>query len=529
MFKNYCNSLIANWKENLYLLSLGAFLVALPTSIALISCTSVALLIVWIITGDFKTKWNRLIHNKNALLLMSIPVLYLTGLCFTHNFSLGIQEFNKSLYWFIFAFVLSSSPPVSQKTTCRLLGIYIGVVFIAATVAFCKLLFLDTVQFFDFRAVTWVDHIPFSYQIAFSVWLIIYFILYGKFSFIKKSLLILLIIFLIIILFSLKSFNGYIYFGAISLTALFVLMYNMKTKFLKYISLGLILLLVFLPILYVFQCVQKFYNTTEYQPDTIKQYTDEGNKYKHNFNEKMKENGNYVFLFLCEEELIPLWNTCSRRAYNSKTEKGYSLRSVIFRYMTSKGLTKDATGFAQLSEKDIENIENEIPNYIYAESKLGVYPRIYETIWEIDQYKITKSPNGKSFAQRIELVVLAGKIIKKNFWFGVGLGNNPEVYQEIIKETESKLAYNNIQSTHNQYFNYLVRFGFVGTLYILGVLFWVFLKERKNNLFLITIFFMSMLVANFGEANWETFIGLNYFAFFICFFMWIIPKEFLRE
>ncbi|MCL2167679.1 MAG: O-antigen ligase family protein [Lentimicrobiaceae bacterium] len=525
MFKRYCNSLITNWKENLYLLSLVAFLIALPTSIALISCTAVALLIVWIITGDYKTKWNRLIHNKSALLLISIPVIYLIGLCFTHNFSIGIQEFNKSLYWFIFAFVLSSSSPVSQKVTCRLLCIYIGSVAIAATVAFGKLIFLDTVQFFDFRAVTWVDHIPFSYQIAFSVWLIFYFILYGKLSLLKKTLLFLLITFLIIILFSLKSFNGYIYFGAISITALFLLMYKIKTKLLKFISLSLIVLMIFLPVFYIVHCVQKFYNTTEYQPDTIEKYTAEGNKYEHNFENKMKENGNYVGLFLCEEELIPLWNARSKRPYNDKTAFNYSLNSVIIRYMTSKGLTKDAAGFAQLSEKDIINIENELPNYIYAEKKWGVYPRIYETIWEIDQYRITKNPNGKSFAQRIELVVLAGKIIQKKFWFGVGLGNNPQVYQEIILETESNLTYSNIQSTHNQYFNYLVRFGFWGTLYILGVLFWVFFKERKNNPFLITIFFVSMLVANLGEANWETFIGLNYFAFFFCFLMWIVSKE----
>jgi len=232
-----------------------------------------------------------------------------------------------------------------------------------------------------------------------------------------------------------------------------------------------------------------------------------------------------VGLFICEKELIPLWNAHSKRPYNDKTSFNFSLNNIIIRYMTSKGLTKDAAGFAQLSETDILNIENELPNYIYAENKLGVYPRIYETIWEIDHYRMTNNPNGKSFAQRIELVFLAGKIIQKNFWFGVGLGNNPQIYQEIILETGSKLAYPNIQSAHNQYFNYLVRFGFIGTLYILGVLFWVFFKERKNNPFLITIFFVSMLVANFGEANWETFIGLNFFAFFICFFMWITPKN----
>jgi hypothetical protein len=239
----------------------------------------------------------------------------------------------------------------------------------------------------------------------------------------------------------------------------------------------------------------------------------------------MKENGNYVCLFLCEEELEPLWNARSEKKYKSKTSNGYSLSTVIIRYMTSKGLTKDAEGFAQLSQKDVENIEHENPNYIYAENKLSVYPRIYETIWEIDLYKIYNDPNGKTFSQRIEQALLAGNIIKNNILFGIGLGNSTLAYEKAIAETGSNLTPQTINSSHNQYLNYLFRFGLIGALYILCVLLWVFFKERKNNPFLLTIFFVSMLAANFGEANWETFIGLNFFAFFFCFLMWITPNS----
>jgi len=530
MLKKCCQSLISNWKENLYLFSLAAFLIALPTSIALISCTSVALLIVWILTGDYKTKWNRLIHNSSALLMMSIPLLYLIGLCFAHNFSLGLQEFNKSLYWFIFAFVLGSSSPISYKTTCRLLGIYILVVSVAAGIALLKLLLLDTIHFFDFRGVTWIDHIPFSYQIAFAIWLIFYFIYNGKFSRTQKSLLFFLIVFLIVTLFSLKSFSAYLYFGVMSFTALLMLAWQTKKKIHKFIYGGALIFIVIFPVLYVYHYIQKFYDTTEYHVDKIEKFTSSGNMYQHNFDNKTKENGNYTDLFLCEEELIPLWNAHSQKKYDSRTSNNYPFSSVIIRYMTSKGLTKDAEGFAQLSQKDIKNIENEIPNYIYAENKLSVYPRIYETIWEIDQYKISKNPNGKTLAQRIEQARLAiNHIINKHIWIGIGLGNSPLAYEKAILESGSKLAPQKTGSSHNQYLNYLIRFGILGTLYILGVLTWIFIKGRKNNPFLITIFFVSMLATNFGEANWETFIGLNYFAFFMGFLMWIAPKEFLKK
>ena len=197
--------------------------------------------------------------------------------------------------------------------------------------------------------------------------------------------------------------------------------------------------------------------------------------------------------------------------------------------MTSKGLTKDAEGFAQLSLKDIENIENEIPNYIYAENKLSVYPRIYETIWEMDQYKIGINPKGRTLGQRIDQAVLAIDIIKKHPLIGIGLGNSAQAYDEVIKQSSSNLGFQKTGSSHNQYLNYLIRFGILGAVFILSVLIYVFIKERKNNSFLLTIFFVSMLAANFGEANWETFIGLNFFIFFLCFLMWIAPKEVVAQ
>jgi hypothetical protein len=309
-----------------------------------------------------------------------------------------------------------------------------------------------------------------------------------------------------------------------SVTALFILIGQTKKKIYKFIFGSILIFITIFPVFYIYHSVKTFYNIIEYNAGDIKKYTLSGNAYQHNFNNKMKENGNYVTLFICQEELIPLWNARSSKQYDSRTSAGFPLSSVIIRYMTSKGLTKDAEGFAQLSQKDIENIENEIPNYIYAQNKVSIYPRIYETIWEIDQYKITRNPNGKTLAQRIEQALLAGRIIKKNIWTGIGLGNSALAYKEVILETDSKLTPLKTGSSHNQYLNYLIRFGILGTLYILGVLAWVFFKERKNNPFLITIFFVSMLFANFGEANWETFIGLNYFALFMGFLMWVVPK-----
>jgi len=523
VLRSYALMVLKNWKENLYLISLGAFLVALPTSIALISITSVALLVVWFLTGDYKTKWNRLLQNKSALLIMSIPIVYLIGLCFTNNTPSGLQELNKSLPWLIFAFVLGSSAPISYKATWRLLGVFIFAVSLAAGVALIKLSLLDTI--FNFRKAAWVDHIPFSYQTAFAIWLLLYFIFQKNCSAIQKTLLSLLIATLLIALLSLKSLNAFLYFGVMTFTALILLALKTKKRSIRLAYIFGIVLITVLPVYYVYTCVQKFYTKTEYNENEIDEFTANGNKYVHDFNSKFKENGNYIYLYICEKELIPLWNAHSKKQYTDVAPDGDTYGALVLRYMTSKGLRKDSAGFAQLSQKDIENIEKEIPNYIFAGSKFSIYPRIYETIWEIDRYIITKNPNNKSLAERIEQAILAIDIIKKHIWVGIGLGNNAKAYNDVILETGSKLEPQKTGWAHNQYLNYLIRFGVLGTLFILGVITYVFVKGRKNNPFLLTLFFVSMLVANFGEANWETFIGLNYFAFFFCFLMWITPKE----
>jgi len=513
--------LLKIWKKTLYFLALAVFLAALPTSISLITALAISLLSIWIITGDYKTKWKRLIQNKSAFLLMSIPVLYLIGLFFTNNFSIGFQEFNKSLYWFILALVLSSSPPIPSKIRTRLLGIFIMMVSVTVGIVLFRYFYLN----FDYRTAPLVDHIPFSCQVAFTIWLIFYFIIKEKISLIHKVLLSLLIVFLLFTLFSLKSFTAYIFFGVMSFTALCLLIWKIKNKLLKIGVSILAFFLIFLPTVYVYNCVRDFYNVTEYNVDEIELYTENGNKYEHHFEDKTKENGNYISLFICEDELIPLWNAHSKKQYDSKTSAGYPLSSVIIRYMTSKGLKKDAEGFAQLSQKDIENIENEFTNHIYADRKKIIYTRIYETIWELDVYKNTNNPNGKSLPMRIEQAKLAMEVIKKNIWFGVGLGNNAKAFDDVIVKTDSKLGHQKTGWTHNQYLNYLIRFGVIGTLYILGVLFYVFFAERKNSPFLLTILFVSILMANFGEANWETFVGVNFFAFFFCFLMWKTPKK----
>lgn len=535
--------LLVNWRYNIYILSLALFMIGLPLSNAIISLSTIFLLLVWIVTGDFKSKFSRLGHNKVSLLLMSVFLLYLIGFMFAKDQSLAIKELSKGLPWLVFGLILGSSQQISRKSTDRLILVYCLSVIISATIAFVRLTMADMIGLSNFRAATLVDHMPFSFQLSFVIWIIIYYAIrnhklqntdhaiinYGKNKIVIEIAITMLIVCLLAILLVIKSFNAYIYFGIMSFLGLILISNEAKHTIYKKLLISLSVIIIIVPLIYITFSIIDYYDVKEYNIETIDKKTSKNNLYVHNFANKSKENGNYTWLFVCEEELIPLWNENSEVKYDNYFQSGEPYRDIIIRYMTSKGFRKDADGYSQLTKQDIHNIECGMANCIYSNYTFSIYPRIYETIWEIDQYIITRNPNLKSLAQRIDLTILGIDIIKKHFWTGIGLGNYMYEYEVALKNSDSKLDKCYLGSTHNQYLSYMMRFGIFGTLYIMTVLIYTFIKYRKQHSFLFTIFFVSMLFANFGDANFETFIGSNFFFFFFCLFLWTIPRKALTE
>ena len=84
----------------------------------------------------------------------------------------------------------------------------------------------------------------------------------------------------------------------------------------------------------------------------------------------------------------------------------------------------------------------------------------------------------------------------------------------------SKLKVENYGPSHNQYLNYIVKFGFLGFIWIMFVLIYPIIKGKKYQNEMFVLFLVSMFISNFGDANWETHMGLPFFIFFYCLFLW---------
>ncbi|MGE0021441.1 MAG: O-antigen ligase family protein [Draconibacterium sp.] len=277
-----------------------------------------------------------------------------------------------------------------------------------------------------------------------------------------------------------------------------------------------------LPLIFVGKVVSDFYNFNDETPEFAEQRTLSGNPYSYDFNNIIRENGTLVYTFICEPELEKEWNKRSNINY-SDSINGFPLQSTLIRYMASKGLKKDSAGISFLTDDDIRLIEQGVTNYKFKNSRFSIYPRIYETIWELDYYFKTGDPNNKTLAQRIEFVKASVFLIKRNLFFGIGTGNWKIAYNEAYDEMQSKLLPEKRGPSHNQYLNYMVKFGLIDFFWIMFALIApVFLEKQQRNIVLI-LFLISIVAANFGDANLETHMGLSFFVLFYSLLLWNSP------
>jgi hypothetical protein len=296
------------------------------------------------------------------------------------------------------------------------------------------------------------------------------------------------------------------------------LIVQIKNKY-RTVLLSLVFGFLLIPVLYIFWVVYSFYDFEKIDKNTIEKTTSLGNYYLHDFENKAVENGHYTFLYICHDEMRNEWNKVSNIKYDDVRPNGYPLNDTLIRYLTSKGLRKDGVAIKSLTPQDIRNVEAGISNIIFQEKKYSLYPRIYQTVWEFYMYSETGNPSYQSFSQRIEFTKAALTIIKKNFWFGVGAGNWKEEFKKAYISNNSKLEEGLYASSHNQYLNYMVKFGFTGFLIIMFFIVYPVIKTKSYSDPLFLIFLVFLFFANFADSNFETHMGSSFFLFFYCLFV----------
>ncbi len=95
--------------QNIYLISCLCIAFFLPIA-RLVPMFIVVMFLNWLIEGDFKNKFRRILTNKFALLFISFYLLHIVGLIFTENMDSGLFDLQVKLSLLIFPLIIASKP-----------------------------------------------------------------------------------------------------------------------------------------------------------------------------------------------------------------------------------------------------------------------------------------------------------------------------------------------------------------------------------------------------------------------------------
>lgn len=506
--------------SNWFFIALVGFVIVLPLSQALVSIFGGIIFVIALFEDSWKNKIQRFKNHSPLLFIPAIFIIYLISSLFTGENGSGWYDIQKSLFFLVIPMAFIFGKEISNRQRRFVFYAFAFSIFISTIVALFRWEFIVETENFNVHKIGLISHIRFSFQLILIIWFFL-FLLQNNFTSFKISVktgISILIVYFLSFLFFQQSLTGIIAFAG-SLTFILILFIFKLNRILKIVFFVLLIAIVTIPILYVSQVVRAFYNVEKVDVNSVEKYTKAGNLYKHDFKSPMVENGNFVNIYVCEKEMREAWNKRAEIKYDSIGSNGYILSSTLIRYLTSKGLRKDAEGVKALTRQDIINVEGGIANVIYQSRKYSLYPRIYETVWEYYVYTHTGDANYQSFSQRIEFAKAAISIISENLWFGVGTGKWKAEFKKVYKENNPKLKEQLYASSHNQYLNYTVKFGIVGFLLILFFLIYPVIKTRSYTDTLFMVFMVFMFFANFADSNFESHMGSSFFLFFYSLFL----------
>jgi hypothetical protein len=505
--------------RNIYLFGLILLVCSLPFSVYFMSVSQFVIIGNWILEGSFREKWQRFKSDKGIWLFASIFIVHMLGMAFTtmdHQcVSYGLNDMRVKLPILLLPFFIGTSTPLKLKELRWVLNFFVAAVIVGTIITNVAIMLPGTHP--DYRSFSmFISHIRFSLMIVMSIFILVYFLFESDEGRLFKIFLWMLMAWLLLSLFMLRVLTGIIilYIAAVVLFGVFNKM--MKRPY----RVGLLFILIAIPLvsfIYIREIAVDYYMVKQRAAD-LPECTQSGRKYLNDTVSKEYENGYLVWVDICEEEMKKEWDAKSSLPYDSLDLRGNGLKYTLIRYMTSMGFTKDSAGITKLTPTDIENIESGIANIKYVQ-KHGLYTRIYETIWELDHYFKYNDPSGHSLTQRFEFMKTSARIIKENFWIGVGTGDVQKAFDDMYEKMRSPLDIKYRHRAHNQFVTLLISFGIFGFLWILFVLFYLPFRKKLYSNYLFLSSFLVVMLSWLNEDTLETQAGVTFFSFFIILFL----------
>ncbi|MFI5218054.1 MAG: O-antigen ligase family protein [Bacteroidia bacterium] len=525
--------------ENIYLFGLLLLVAAMPLSVFMMSVSQIILAVSWLISGNIIDKTKTAFRNPVVAVLTTIYFMHLVGGFYSTDFNYYFNDIRVKIPLLVLPVIIYSSPKISEQWFNRIIAVFVFAV-LASTLISMGVLY-DILPhknpIYEARNISiFISHIRLSLFICIAVFATVFYLIKNQHtnSFIKDVFLILLISWFIIFLFILEAMTGFIILVFIAILLFLNFVLGKKGTSFKIAAITLILSIPFFTFIYIRNEAARIFPEHRIDISALDKKTPNGNLYHHSLdaplpelpylNPRMQENGTPLVLYVCAEEMERAWNNRSSLNYNGKDLRGQELKYTLARFLSSKGFRKDSTAVYNLSESEINAIENGIPNVEY-QNKISFKNRVDKIIMEYYSHKYGENPSGKSILQRIEFWKAGWNIFTANFIVGVGTGDVRKAFDAEYQRMNSMLAESSRLRAHNQYLTFALTFGIFGLLFFLFSLLYPIIKLKKMNDYFYMIFILIAALSMLTEDTLETQAGVTFFAFFNSFLLFALKNS----
>ena len=494
-----------------FIVALCGLAVGLPLNKIVLSISGMVLALNWILEAQFKQKWDALIINRTALLIIGIFMLHIVGLLWSTDLNYGLHDIKIKLPLLFIPLIIASSKPLQKKEVNLILLLFTISVFVTSLINWTVFVYDGLDDDLELRNLSlFTSHIRYALLVVMALCISIYLSFYTR-NWQRFALWGVAIWFVYYTLFA-QVLSGI-------LTLLFVFIFSAiwviakktsgKRKIASFI--GLIISIVSIGAWLIIQINPPI--KEQIIVEELEHFTPSGNRYEHVYENQMTENGYYINYYLCKKELEQEWNKKSSIGFYEPDAKGNLLAGTLIRYMTSKGLRKDSAHFSQLTAKDIYYVEQGIASEVYTYG--GIRARLAELGLEIQKYKEGNDPNGSTVMERLAFWSTGIHIIEQNFWIGTGTGDVQQAFNTQYAADQTRLQPENRLRTHQQFMTSWITFGVFGFIIFVGFhIFFLLLKWHLNEV--IPFLFMIIVISSYlTEDTLETQVGATFVAFFV--------------
>lgn len=504
----------------------GLLLIAagLPLSKLLMSIGQMILLGNWILEGGFNDKWTRLKKNWPAILLLSVFVFLLAGLLWSEDIQFGFQDLKVKVPLILLPLIFSTSVHFHQKFIRWVYWVFIHSVIAKSIQAYGVYMHWWGESYIDVRDITQnISSIRLSLMIVFSIFLYV-FLLKNKMRFVNLFSFVITCLWFIYFLLLIRSLTGFVCLGMVTCVTYLVTLFSRRLPvYTSLLGIAFVLCLAFFS--YRSYRIYTDYFIPKPVPARLDSLTAMGNRYDHDTLSTTIENGYRTWLYVSWKELAESWNKRSDLHLGMKDPKGNEVTYTLIRFLTSRGLRKDASGVEALTAEEIKGIESGIANTLYL-TEDPFTGRIHQVMWEFDMYfHHGGNPSGHSVTQRIEFWKTGIGILKDHLWAGVGTGDTRNAYKNAYVSQRSALTEKYRLRSHNQFLAIAIAIGLPGLiLFIMSLMYpLLYRKNFKNWLYL--CFFLIFSLSFITEDTLETQAGVTFYAFFNSLLIFSVSRD----